>query len=180
MEISRTSQPTVITTGAWSYQKGSDILADVISQLHGVQLMHVGAVLDCPLPNAAWFKHYAPIPQKELVHFYGQAHMFALLSRQDGFGMVIPQALACGLPVVCSNRTGAPDLVRWVQNPNAIRIVDNAESKMIKTAIEETLNGVVNQGKRTDFLGEIGKSNLSWHAYGQRYDTELRIRNSIR
>jgi glycosyltransferase involved in cell wall biosynthesis len=34
------------------------------------------------------------------------------MSIEDGFGMVIVQALACGLPVICTNNSGGPDIVR--------------------------------------------------------------------
>jgi glycosyltransferase involved in cell wall biosynthesis len=51
-------------------------------------------------------------PQDELVQHYGQAHCFLLVSIEEGFGMVLTQALACGLPLICSHNTGGEDLLR--------------------------------------------------------------------
>jgi glycosyltransferase involved in cell wall biosynthesis len=37
--------------------------------------------------------------------------VFALMSVQDGFGMVVVQAMACGIPVIVSDSVGAADIV---------------------------------------------------------------------
>jgi len=50
--------------------------------------------------------------QKVLYKYYSQSSVFIINSIQDGFGMVIPQAMACGLPVICTTNTGGEDIVR--------------------------------------------------------------------
>ena len=51
-------------------------------------------------------------PQDQLKWYYSQCDVFVLPSIEDGFGMVIPQAMACGLPVIHSSNTGGRDIVR--------------------------------------------------------------------
>ena len=51
------------------------------------------------------------VPQTELKQIMSRSHVLVLPSIQDGFGMVMAQAMACGCPVVASNHTGADDLV---------------------------------------------------------------------
>jgi starch synthase len=51
-------------------------------------------------------------PQAELVQHYGQAHCFVMASIEEGMAMVQMQALACGLPLICSRHTGGEDLLR--------------------------------------------------------------------
>jgi glycosyltransferase involved in cell wall biosynthesis len=46
-----------------------------------------------------------------LPHYYRQADVCCLLSVHDGFGLVIAQAMAMGLPVVASANTGAAEMI---------------------------------------------------------------------
>ncbi|HEV8000053.1 MAG TPA: glycosyltransferase family 4 protein [Planctomycetaceae bacterium] len=51
-------------------------------------------------------------PVDELPTFFSQADLFVLPSLHDGWGVVVNQALAAGLPVICSSAVGAAaDLV---------------------------------------------------------------------
>jgi glycosyltransferase involved in cell wall biosynthesis len=46
--------------------------------------------------------------QKELVRLYQRARAFALSSDEEGLGIVLLEAMACGVPVI-STRSGGPD-----------------------------------------------------------------------
>ena len=52
------------------------------------------------------------VSRTELKKLYAQSHAFVLPSLQDGFGMVIGEAMASGLPVIASMNTGAPDIIQ--------------------------------------------------------------------
>jgi len=52
-----------------------------------------------------------PVPRRELHDLYSQASVLVLPSIEDGFGLVIAQAMACGVPVVATTHTGGPDLI---------------------------------------------------------------------
>ena len=51
------------------------------------------------------------VPHSELLSLYKQASVFVLPSLADGFAMVISEAMSRGLPVIATERTGAPDII---------------------------------------------------------------------
>jgi glycosyltransferase involved in cell wall biosynthesis len=57
------------------------------------------------------------LPWDEVVETYVAADLFALLSARETWGVVVNEALACGLPLVLSDRVGAAaDLLRDGEN----------------------------------------------------------------
>lgn len=50
------------------------------------------------------------IPNLELKKYMSSAHVLVLPSVEDGFGLVMAEAMACGCPVIATENTGAMDL----------------------------------------------------------------------
>jgi len=161
------AEPTVLFVGNWAYQKGVDVLVEAIAEMNDVRLIHVGALLDAPFPTNTRFVHHDPIPQWELKKFYGAAHVFALASRQDGFGMVLSQALATGLLVVCTERTGGPDLARLPGLSRFIRVVQSGDALALRRALTQALDDAIGKG-RVAPITEAERQALSWRAYALR------------
>src|SRR5262245_974648 len=160
------SEPTVLFVGNWSYQKGVDVLTQAIAEMDGVRLIHVGALVDAPFPNHLRFVHHELVPQWKLKCFYGAAHVFVLASRQDGLALVLCQALASGLPLVCTDRTGASDLTPGLER--LIRVVPAGDPNALRRALAQALD---------DATGKTGvapitsaeRETLSWSAYAKRH-----------
>jgi starch synthase len=55
------------------------------------------------------------VPQPQLKSLMSRSHVMVLPSVQDGFGMVLSQAMACGCPVIGTTHTGADDLLEHGQ-----------------------------------------------------------------
>jgi glycosyltransferase involved in cell wall biosynthesis len=165
--------PTILFVGGWCLRKGCDVLVEAWAGMDGVRLMHVGAIGDAPLPNGALFVHHDPVPQWRLKEFYGQASIFVLASREDGFGLVLVQALACGLPVVCTDRTGGEDLREFLEDPRWIIVVPHDDAGALREGIGEALRLAASQFGTRKILEEESMGKLSWRAYGLRYQEKL-------
>jgi len=164
--------PTILFVGAWSYRKGVDLLVDAWRRLEGVQLMHVGRVGDAVLPNEPGFRHVEPVAQHLLANYYAQAHVFVLASREEGLSLVQAQALACGVPVVCTDRTGGEDLQRQLDDPSWVTVVPSGDAGALAHGIRAMLAVAMKQRGQRDLLG-LGRTRFSWSAYGERYALEL-------
>ncbi|HUN22825.1 MAG TPA: glycosyltransferase family 1 protein [Anaerolineales bacterium] len=49
-------------------------------------------------------------PDEDLPALYAGASIFVLMSRYEGFGLPVLEAMACGVPVVCSNVSSLPEV----------------------------------------------------------------------
>lgn len=169
---SSSPEKTVLFVGNWSYQKGVDILSAAVEGMEGVHLLHVGALGDAPFPEHPRFMHVDPAPQWRLTEFYAKAHVFAIASRQEGLALVQAQALASGLPLVCTDRTGGADLAHTASLAARIRVAPSGDVRALAQAIAETLDEIsANSGTR--YLREADRQTLSWRAYGERYARNL-------
>ena len=64
------------------------------------------------------------VNQNNLVEFYNKCDVFVISSIEDGFAMVILQALACGLPVICTVNSGGSELIVDGKNGYIVPIRD--------------------------------------------------------
>jgi glycosyltransferase involved in cell wall biosynthesis len=159
--------PTVIFVGQWSYRKGVDILEQAIKQMSGVHLLHVGALADARFPDSdPKFSHVDHVSQDRLKDFYCKSHVLVLPSREDGFGVVLSQALASGLKVVCTDQTGGPDLARLSGFQKHIYIVPSDDVSALRLALERALADVIE--KRAETITESERRLLGWSSYAAR------------
>jgi glycosyltransferase involved in cell wall biosynthesis len=163
-----------VFAGTFSRQKGADLMVSALASLHDITLTHVGSTGDVPpspLPNV---HHHAPVPQAELTRFYRDADVLLLPSRQDGFGMVMTQALASGCHVIASDHTGGPDLAELTEN-DRVTIIPAGDTDALVTALR-TLSDRRDQLRTARLTAPTWRSDLSWRAYAERYDAMIRAR----
>ena len=165
---------TLLFVGNWSLRKGCDLLTKAVMTVRDVRLLHVGSVSDAHFPaDDERFVHVDTVSQTGLSQFYAQADALVLPSREDGFGMVIPQALASGLPVICTDRTGGPDLAYTPALAERITVVPSDDAAALATAIQSLTERLRRDG-RLPPLGQRDRELLSWTSYARRYSDELR------
>lgn len=167
--------PRIVMVGKWCLRKGCDVLLEAWMKMEvRAELLHVGPVDDAPLSNLPDFIHLDAVDQKQLKKIYAEGNVFALASREEGLALVQPQALSCGLHVVCTDRCGGADLASLVDNTDIIRVVPHDDANELARALDEATTSAFSlpSGMMRDPLG-TKKSNLSWRKYGERYSEFL-------
>jgi len=110
-------------------------------------------------------KYLGTLPHARLSEYYTQGSVFILPSIEDGFGMAVLEAMACGLPVICSDKAGAKDITR--QNTDGF--VFNAGD--IQALKENLLKLYENPGMARE-MGRNARANVennfTWSHYGKR------------
>lgn len=108
----------VVFAGGICLGKGVRYLLEAMSRLRlsDAELVlagGIGADMNSRLDQyAGTFKHVGALSQTALRELFTQCSLLVLPSLQDGFGMVVTEAMASGLPVIVSENTGAKDVVR--------------------------------------------------------------------
>jgi len=166
------TRPTLLFVGSWCYRKGCDLLSTALERLRGTHLIHVGAVGDCPLPRSERFQHVDSVPEWRLPEYYAQAHVLALPSREDGFGLVLSQGLACGLTLVASRATGGRDLLEMTDDREKVRLVPPGDLEALVLELRGALDRAL-QGPAERTLPEKTRERLSWGRFAEVYRAEL-------
>jgi glycosyltransferase involved in cell wall biosynthesis len=109
----------ILYVGAMSLQKGIQYLVQAYHKVShpNKSLTFAGApsaeIITLLSARGLWpanTKVLGHVPQTELKNIMSRSHVLVLPSVQDGFGMVMAQAMACACPVIASRNTGGEDL----------------------------------------------------------------------
>lgn len=119
----------------WIYRKGIDVmikLSEILPSNYQIVLVGTNNEIDKILPDKIISIHRT-YNQDELVKIYSSADVFANPTREEVFGLVNVEALACGTPVVVFNTGGCPE------------IIDETCGKVIeKNDVEKMKNAIIN------------------------------------
>ena len=110
-----------ILGGMGNYRKGLDILLTAVSLLNSTDLIvHIGGdgiLLDKfrkmseELGIAEKCKFYGEIAPEDIISFYSGLDIFVLASRDETFGVVVVEAMSCGLPVIATKCGGPEEII---------------------------------------------------------------------
>jgi glycosyltransferase involved in cell wall biosynthesis len=79
---------------------------------------------------------HGSVPKQVLFEAYKSADVLVFPTLSDGFGMVVPEAMAHGLPVITTDQAGAADLL----TPDNGRIVPAADARALAEALQWCLD----------------------------------------
>lgn len=165
----------VLFVGGLSQRKGiADLFEAVDSFGKHVELTVVGrkTTAICPALDLALSKHrWIPsLPHAEILQIMRQNDVLVFPSLFEGFGLVITEAMSQGTPVITTERTAGPDLIRQDEN-GWLTKAGNVDS--IREAIEKLLN-------KPELVVSVGREALDsarkrpWSVYGKEMATLIR------
>lgn len=163
----------VICVGSISVRKGVIYLLKAFSQLNlpNSELLIIGNIEKEMKPlikkfiNNDKIKFVGIKKQNQLVKYYNISNLFVTCSIEEGLSMVQAQAMACGLPVICTPNTGGEEIID--DNINGyILPIRNIE------ILKEKIEFLYNNKDQIDTMGNnaIKKASnfLSWENYGKK------------
>jgi glycosyltransferase involved in cell wall biosynthesis len=168
-DLSKTKRPLrVLFVGGLSQRKGIADLFAVADQLKNhVELTVVGkkATDECAALNAALtkYKWIPSLAHDEILKLMREHDVLVFPSLFEGFGLVITEAMSQGTPVITTDRTAGPDLIKHGENG---WLIEAGSTEALQTAIEELI-------AKPDMLAEVGRAAMetaakrNWEVYGQ-------------
>jgi len=161
----------VVFAGGIGLRKGIPYLLQAFKELNlpKSELLLIGTAFDEIKPSfqkyEGSFKWIGPQPQQELYKYFSSGSVFVLPSIEDGFGMVMTQAMACGLPLICTSNTGGEDLINQGREGFIIPIRD-------VEALKEKLRFYYENPELRREMGHAARTrargSFSWDDYGER------------
>ena len=168
---------TIIHCGTLSFRKGVHYLMKAFNELNlpNSRLLLIGSISDefrktyKKLKNDSTF-HIGPFPQEILSNYYSKGSIFCLASLEEGLAMVIPQAMACGLPVICTYNTGGSEIVR-----NGIDgyLINARDVEQLKRCIQELYLDEKLRLNMSNNASQRVRDKFDWQSYGERADKLL-------
>ena len=161
-----------VYTGLVNARKGAHVLLDAWRRVRRSddELWLVGTVSDSAsvmlqdVPGLTLLGHR---PQSELPALLSQCDAFVFPSLFEGFGMVILEALAMGLPVIATQETVAPDLD---DGSGAIKLVPGGNVEALAAAMAAARTEWASGGMQS--AARAIAEHHSWNRYG---DAWLRL-----
>ena len=163
-----------ILVGQWSKRKGHELVVNAFKDTD-YKILHVGSITDYPFPDYSNFTHIDSVPENKLINYYSKSRIFLFPSYEDGFGLVLLQAAACGLPIVCSSNCGGPTLKRMLTRKDYIYEMKELSKEELMIGFKKMYN--IYQVNQLRNYAEEDIDKFSWKAYGERYANFL---NTIR
>jgi glycosyltransferase involved in cell wall biosynthesis len=171
------TKPRYISVGTICVRKGFQYLFQafelVKKELPEAELIVVGEYkIDFRMERPKWSGRFTQIPHLDhqaLAELLKTCSAFVFPSVEEGLARVIPEAMACGLPIIASHESGATTLVRdgveglIIPPRDPVKIAE----AMIRLGKDTQLNAAMGQA-----AFESGAKENSWQDYGDRLIAE--------
>ena len=161
-------RPFVLFVGSLKKHKNVPLLIEAVASIRrdkkiDLELVLVGRqdkkekeLLSMVQANRSFVRTLGQMSDEELVHLYNLAEVFVLPSLWEGFGLPALEAMACGTPVLASDRASLPEVVQ-----DAAILFDPTRVDALKDALYNVLqNSELRQKMRRMGIEQAKK--FSW------------------
>ncbi len=136
--------------GSFDERKGILRVQKAVDEIDGVLFACAGKGKLVPTSDNCILKK--PVNNDELVYFYNAIDIFALPTQNEGCCNAIVEAMACGCPIISSNRSFNYDIL---DSTNSIMIDPNDVENLKKAIVELKIN---ENKRKTLEIGSLSKS----------------------
>lgn len=165
---SKSQKIKLLFVGGLSQRKGLSYLFDAVNSLENfVELTVVGRLpqITCEPLNRELCKHkyISSLPHEKILQLMREHDVLVFPSLFEGFGQVITEAMAQGMPVITTERTAGPDIIRHGENG---WLVNAGSAEAIKNILEQVI-------LNPPIIADVGEQALEtakkrpWSVYGK-------------
>jgi len=162
---------TILFVGTVGVRKGLVYLFKALEELQGkyeVNCVLIGGLEEPFRPvyqqYSHLFTHIRHVPHQELADYYNKASVFVFPSLDEGMALVQLEALACGLPVICTPNSGGDSVVEEGEEGFVVPIRNH---KMIADKLQVLISDP-RLLKNMSEKARIKATSFSWDVYGDR------------
>lgn len=156
---------TIAFTGAFIHRKGSARLSEAISKLNDkhIKSIFIGKNLqpECS-PTCDGIVQSGPVEHDEIPLYLNCADVFCLPTLKEGCSNAIVEALACGLPVISSDRPFNADIL----NSNNSLVIDPMN-------VDDIASAIIKMKDNKEFYNKLREFSL---AHSNEYSIEVRAK----
>lgn len=162
---SKCEKKKIISVGRMAEQKGYDLLIEswkIVIRKHPDWHIHVygnGECLDkymkCVIDSKLTNSFHIEKPTSDIINKYLESSFYVMSSRFEGFGMVLIEAMACGLPCISFNCQSGPSEIISDQEDGIL-----VENGNIKKLAEKICYLIENENVRKK-MGEKARINIT-------------------
>lgn len=171
-----TDGPVALFVGRFVEKKGLAVLERLARDRADVTFAFAG---QGPLDPGTWglsnVRTYRSLSGRSLAPLYRASNLLVLPSVGEGFPLVVQEALACGLPVLCGADTAQADqrAARFLQGVAVDMTQPEATAGNFSAAMGRLLAHSQSEAERRGRF-EFAKASYSWRASGEAYAQLLR------
>jgi L-malate glycosyltransferase len=145
----------VLFCGNLARRKGAHLLGDIAKRMDvGIELWIASGLSarHCHIERLANMRLLGAVSYEDMPDLYNQADILVMPTLREGFGLVVAEAMACGLPVVASDCSALPELIveeqgGYLVSPNDVETFAGRINELARDPALRRQMGIFNRNR---------------------------------